>query len=395
MAYLPSARLEHIGIAVDDVTNARGVLDQVLRLFPYKVEEVRSEQVRTHFVDAGGAKIELLESLDADSAIGRHLERRGAGLHHLAFEVDDIGAAHERMHASGFRVLNEAPKSGADAKRIFFLHPKDTFGVLVELCSSTRPEIEPSFTQVGDLDVAYVERGAEDAPPVVLLHGIAGGITFETYALAQQLERRYRVVAIDLPGHGFSDDPDAAVSFDLFHEACNAVLEATGIDAAHWYGFSMGGAVALEQARRRPETVLSVTAHSTRVAWSDEGAARMSRRLTPELIERRVPELAGRYAEAHGEQWADRLRALQPFAESLGSALAEVEVISDVDQPALIMAVDEDPFFSVDLPLRQRDALPNARLCILPGSDHALAAPGTDAVASTLSRFIDAHPRSR
>lgn len=131
-------RLEHVGIAVRDASVTLGVYEALFGLRPYKVEEVSSEGVRTYFLDAGSTKLELLEANDPESALGRHLATRGQGLHHLAFQVPDVDAAHARLESAGFRPLGPV-KEGADAKRIFFVHPKDTAGVLVELCSDRSP----------------------------------------------------------------------------------------------------------------------------------------------------------------------------------------------------------------------------------------------------------------
>ncbi|MEO1587534.1 MAG: methylmalonyl-CoA epimerase, partial [Bacteroidota bacterium] len=110
-----------------------------LRLFqqtPYKEESVESEGVTTSFFQMGETKIELLEATKPDSPIAKFIEKRGEGIHHIAFEVDDIRSEMKRLADEGFRLLNEQPKSGADNKWVCFLHPKDTNGVLVELCQS-------------------------------------------------------------------------------------------------------------------------------------------------------------------------------------------------------------------------------------------------------------------
>ena len=133
-------QLEHIGIAVDDIDAA---LDRFRSLFgavPYKTEDVVSEGVRTHFLDAGGTKIELLEATSPESPIARFIARQGPGLHHLAFAVEDASAMHAHAAALGLRLLNDAPKPGADGKQIFFVHPKDTGGVLMEFCSDRDPQ---------------------------------------------------------------------------------------------------------------------------------------------------------------------------------------------------------------------------------------------------------------
>jgi methylmalonyl-CoA/ethylmalonyl-CoA epimerase len=127
-------RLEHIGIAVDDVALALETFEDLLGRSAYKREIVESENVVTHFFEVDGVKIELLEATQDDSPVGRFVQKRGGGIHHLAFQVDDLDSTRRRLEQSGYRILSE-PKPGADGKRIFFLHPADTAGVLVEYCS--------------------------------------------------------------------------------------------------------------------------------------------------------------------------------------------------------------------------------------------------------------------
>jgi methylmalonyl-CoA/ethylmalonyl-CoA epimerase len=126
--------LEHIGIAVRDIEASLNHFRILFGASAYKTEDVVSEGVRTHFFDAGGTKIELLESLHDESPIARFLEKRGPGLHHLAFSSDDAQADAQRLQEAGYRVLGEGPKPGADGKLIFFVHPSDTEGVLMEFC---------------------------------------------------------------------------------------------------------------------------------------------------------------------------------------------------------------------------------------------------------------------
>jgi len=130
--------LEHIGIAVSDIEASLKHFRILFGAAPYKTEEVASEGVRTHFFDAGGTKIELLESLHEDSPIARFLEKRGPGLHHLAFHSEDADADFIRLQDAGYRVLGDGPKPGADDKQIFFVHPSDTAGVLTEFCMAAR-----------------------------------------------------------------------------------------------------------------------------------------------------------------------------------------------------------------------------------------------------------------
>ncbi|MBK7476596.1 MAG: methylmalonyl-CoA epimerase [Haliscomenobacter sp.] len=131
-------RLEHLGIAVKDLAAINDLYGSLFATGPYKQEEVVSEHVKTSFFQLGEAKVEFLEATHPDSAIAKHIEKRGEGLHHVAFEVDDIRAEMERLKFQGFQLLNEEPKMGADNKLVCFLHPKGTNSVLVELCQAIR-----------------------------------------------------------------------------------------------------------------------------------------------------------------------------------------------------------------------------------------------------------------
>ncbi|NNM18154.1 MAG: methylmalonyl-CoA epimerase [Croceitalea sp.] len=127
-------KIEHIGIAVKSLDDSNKLFEKLLGSPHYKIEEVASEGVRTSFFKSGPNKIELLEATDADSPIAKYLEKKGEGVHHVAFAVTDIKAEIARLKGEGFVVLNEEPKKGADNKWVAFLHPKTTNGVLVELC---------------------------------------------------------------------------------------------------------------------------------------------------------------------------------------------------------------------------------------------------------------------
>ena len=127
-------KIEHIGIAVKDLEKSNELFANLFGEPHYKIEEVASEGVKTSFFKVGTNKIELLEATKPDSPIAKFIEKKGEGIHHIAFDVDDIEAEIERLKASGFIVLNETPKQGADNKLVAFLHPKSTNGVLVELC---------------------------------------------------------------------------------------------------------------------------------------------------------------------------------------------------------------------------------------------------------------------
>jgi len=129
-------RLEHIGIAVANAEEAQKLFNRLLGKSVYRKETVDTEQVTTYFYDAGTAKLELLAASEEGSVITKFIDKRGEGIHHLAFEVDNIDEEVQRLKAEGFAFINEEPKAGADHKRICFLHPKSTNGVLVELCQS-------------------------------------------------------------------------------------------------------------------------------------------------------------------------------------------------------------------------------------------------------------------
>ncbi|MDZ7898515.1 MAG: methylmalonyl-CoA epimerase [Arcicella sp.] len=128
--------IEHIGIAVKNLESSNDLFTKLLGVEPYKQEGVESEGVMTSFFQTGQTKIELLEATNPDSPIAKFIEKKGEGIHHIAFEVSDIVAEMERLKSEGFVLLNEIPKKGADNKLVCFLHPKGTNSVLVEICQS-------------------------------------------------------------------------------------------------------------------------------------------------------------------------------------------------------------------------------------------------------------------
>lgn len=131
-------KIEHIGIAVKDLTHSIDIYQKILDTDCYKTEMVASENVNTAFLKVGENKIELLESTSENSAIAKFLEKKGEGIHHIAFAVDDILAEMERLKNEGFTLLNETPKKGADNKMVCFVHPKEANGVLIELCQEIK-----------------------------------------------------------------------------------------------------------------------------------------------------------------------------------------------------------------------------------------------------------------
>jgi len=131
-------RIEHIGLAVKDLEHSNSLLNKMFGAGHHKMEKVESEKVTTSFFKIGGSKIELLEATSPESPISRFIEKRGEGIHHIAFEVEDIHAEMQRLENEGFKLLNKEPKKGADGKLVCFIHPKSANGVLIELCQSIR-----------------------------------------------------------------------------------------------------------------------------------------------------------------------------------------------------------------------------------------------------------------
>ncbi|HLW13877.1 MAG TPA: methylmalonyl-CoA epimerase [Flavobacteriaceae bacterium] len=131
-------KIEHIGIAVKDLKAANITYEKLLGYEPYKQEVVDTEGVTTSFFTMGESKIELLAATNTDSPIAKFIEKRGEGIHHIAFAVDDIYAEVARLKAEGFQIINEEPRKGADNKLVVFVHPKTVNGVLVELCQEIK-----------------------------------------------------------------------------------------------------------------------------------------------------------------------------------------------------------------------------------------------------------------
>jgi len=139
LQYSDMNKIEHIGIAVNNLEAAGNLYEKLLNTTVYKIEEVASEGVKTAFLQSGPNKVELLVATGEDSPIAKFIAKKGEGIHHIAFEVDDIRAEMARLKSEGFVLLSEEPKQGADNKLVCFVHPKSTGGVLVELCEEIAP----------------------------------------------------------------------------------------------------------------------------------------------------------------------------------------------------------------------------------------------------------------
>ena len=131
-------KIEHLGIAVSDLEESNKIFEDILGVAPYKSEEVESENVLTSFFKVGETKIELLQATSEDSAIHKFIEKKGEGIHHIAFDVSDIHSEIKRLQDLGYKMIHDKPKDGADGKIIAFMHPKSSNRVLVELCQDKK-----------------------------------------------------------------------------------------------------------------------------------------------------------------------------------------------------------------------------------------------------------------
>lgn len=385
--------LDHIGIAVADRA-ATALFESLLQTTPYKAETVEREGVRTVFFGddgrAGAApKLELLEALGPDSPVATFLQKRGPGLHHLAFDVDDLEREMARVRSLGIRTLSDVPKPGADGKRIVFLHPKDTAGVLVELCEAVRPAPERLAIPFRDGQLAAFASGPAGAPPLVVLHGALGSTALETDRLVRVWERRFQVVALDFMGHGESDAFESTTpTWQDFRENVEALLDALDLRDVRLFGFSMGGGVALAAALARPDRIARLAVHGVNVQWSEEEVEAMVGPMDPEAMPAKNPFWARRLAEVHGaDRWRDLTRRLIAFTRGLPHAHFDDDQIAQVAAPTLVSIGDRDRFFDVRHAVGLYRALPDARLWVVPGLDHPLQ--GVD--VSSFARVVGDH----
>lgn len=374
--------LDHLGIAADDAS--RPLFERLLGTAPYKTEVVKSQGVRTVFFGDGGRedaapKLELLESVQKNSPIATYLEKRGPGLHHLAFEVADLGAEVDRVRALGIRLLNETPQPGADGKQIVFLHPKDTAGVLVELCASPRPERRPLSVPVGDRTIGGWTQG--DGPTLLALHGALGS-SEQMERFADGWTRRFRVVALDLPGHGASHD-DRPMTWARFADAVEGVMDALDLADVRLFGYSLGAAVSLEVARRNPERVSRLALHATNTQWTPREVEKMTVGLHDVSA-----KLSDRMTALHGQGWPDVVKRVVAFSEGLPQHWIPDERLREIRQPALVSIGDRDGLFTLESTLHLARQLRDARLWVIPGVYHALSSLDADAFARAIADHL-------
>ena len=382
---MPAAQLEHIGIAVANDALER-LLADLLGLSVYKAEAVAAQGVETRFADAG-SKVEFLHALSDDSPVAKFVAKRGPGVHHLAFRVDDLSSALERARAAGIAVIGE-PSSGADGLRIAFLHPRDTHGVLVELCE-TRADALPSplliDTSAGQV-ATYRWPSEADAPPLVLLHGVGATSALETQHLARLMQSSRPVIALDLPGHGASEKHQELTA-DLFTRGvAEAVMSLN--QPVDLFGFSLGGAVALSVAQRLGAYVHHLAVHATSIEWDTTLVSDMLARLDVEGIRSRSPQGWERLDEAHQGRADDVFASLHPFVHSLAENSSFThELVPSL--PKLVTSGDEDELFDLSHTLHLRDRLPGSQLGVLPGMGHRFGPDEAAVLTPILRRFLE------
>lgn len=389
--------LDHLGIAVDSPA-ATELFAGLLGAAPYKTETVEREGVRTVFFGDGGApraapKLELLEALRADSPVAGFLATRGPGLHHIAFEVADLAREMDRVRALGIRTLAEAPKPGADQTDIVFLHPKDTGGVLVELVAFRRAPRE-TVRVPWRAGVAAHVSGPEEAPPLVVLHGALGSTDLETDRLVRFWERRFRVVAIDLPGHGASADVDGVPTWEDYARAVRAVLDHLDLSDVRLFGFSMGAGVALAVASAEPVRVTRLAVHAQNVRWTEAEVAPMIDPMEPARLAAEHPFWAQRLVDTHATdpggapRWPRLAEQVRAFTRALPQQHLDDAALAAVRQPTLVSAGAADRFFDVQHAVDVWRALPDADLWVIPGVDHPIQTVDARSFAATVGGHL-------
>ncbi|NNE48025.1 MAG: methylmalonyl-CoA epimerase [Rhodothermales bacterium] len=200
--------LEHIGIAVENPKTVEALLGDLLGLRTYKSETVEREGVRTHFIGAGETKLELLEAIDSSSPVQRFLTKRGEGVHHLAFEVKSVAEVIKRATEMGLSPLSESSQAGADGKRVAFFHPRDTHGLLIEVCETAAATSKAS-PEIGSV----LEFGSRQSPAVVIVT-TAHGLQHEIWMrVASMLESCFYVVVVGTPTGAESPEQPVARRF--------------------------------------------------------------------------------------------------------------------------------------------------------------------------------------
>ncbi len=228
-------RLEHVGIATADIDRLLDVLRDLLGETDYASETLEKDGVRVAFAASGGAQLELLEALDETSPVARFLRERQGGLHHLAFEVEDIHAMHRRVSEAGYAPIDPTPRPGAGGKIIFFVHPRQTGNILIEFCARAEPCLQPVAGALPE-GVRRVVRARGAAAQTPLLHIAADSSPSPApHALAQRLAPGRIYIAAQAEADGALDIP--------------AVIDGLGLQAAHLLAQGLSAKPALDAAR--------------------------------------------------------------------------------------------------------------------------------------------------
>lgn len=385
--------LDHVGIALA-TPEQEALFRRLLDAAPYKTETVEREGVATTFFGDGGErgaapKLELLEATRDDSPVATFVERRGPGIHHLAFEVPDLEAEMARVCDAGFRLLADAPKSGADGKWIVFLHPKDTAGVLVELVQSVRQ------TEWVDIEsargrLAVQVSGPEDAPPLVVLHGALGSTELETDRLVRVWERSFRVHALDFLGHGRSGDaPDDVPTWDDYTADVMALLDHFALRDVRLFGFSMGGGITIATTLAHPGRVSRLAVHGVNVQWDGREVELMVGPMDEARMEAEHPFWARRLAEVHGaERWRRLVGQMIGFTRALPECHMTDADLARIACPTLVSHGDRDRFFDVRHSVGLYRVIPDARLWVIPDLDHPMQGVDVPTFARTVGDFL-------
>ena len=388
--------LEHLGIAVRDAAATTDLFQLLLGFDRYKIERVEREGVATHFLDAGNTKVELLEATRPDSPVGKFLEKRGEGLHHVAFAVRDLAAEMARLREAGIPLLADEPKRGADGQRICFIHPKATAGVLVELCEYAPEPLEPEWVERDGGRLAAYSLGREDAPPLLALHSAAGSAELDLRRLAAEWSRHRRVLLVDFSGHGRSDAfAGRTFTFDDFIADAVAALDHFGAQQADVFGFSMGGGVALGLAAHHPARVRRLAVHGVNVQWDEDEVRQMVGAMQPDAIRTSAPRWAERLAETHGtdaegrERWPALMDQMERFTRALPERHFPDAMLAGIRQPTLVSHGDADRYFALRHPLHLRETLPDARLAVHPGLDHPIQGADPRRLAALILEHLD------
>ncbi|MDX1439380.1 MAG: alpha/beta fold hydrolase, partial [Rubricoccaceae bacterium] len=370
--------LEHLGIAVRDPDGAIDLFRRLLGASPYKVQTVESEGVQTYFIGDGGIegatpKIELLHVVAPTSPVAKFLEKRGPGFHHLAFEVSDIETEMRRLADAGFHVLSDVPKEGADNKRVVFLHPRTTGGILIELCETIAEVPEQIAIPFEGQHLVAFASGPEEAPPLIVLHAALGSTELETRRLIQIWERNYRVYALDFMGHGESDSSsDVQLTIETFADNLFALIDHLDIDKPNLFGFSLGGSVALCAAARQPERFNRLVIHAHNVQWTSGDVERMVGAMQS-VVTSPDSFWAKRLSAIHGaSRWKALVNRMISFTEALAENHITDQTLSSVSLPTLVSVGSRDRFFGIQHAVSLHAVLPNSDLWVLPGVDHPI-----------------------